>query len=346
MVSLEDIRAHNAQVSSSFPPGLVALFVGATSGIGAATLKAFAKNTRSPRAYFVGRSQEAADQIVAECKTLNPEGEYIFIPADVSLIRVVDEVCAQIKAKETQLNLLCLSQGVASFDRIGMVLHQSFNIVVDRVPETPEGIHLLTALAHYSRARFITQLLPLVQRASSIRRVLTVGAAGLEGAMDTSDFPALRVPFEKIRPHIASLLTLALEAMARKAPGVSFIHDYPGAVNTPLTQRMLGGNAAAAVGVEIPDDWMEPDESGERHLFLLTSGRYPDAELGLGAKGTIRAVQGVDGRAGSGVYSIGWDGECVSSEALEVLKGLREEGFADKVWEHTEGEFARITEIV
>ncbi|OJI98826.1 hypothetical protein ASPVEDRAFT_186572 [Aspergillus versicolor CBS 583.65] len=327
MVSLEDIRAHNAQVSSSFPPGLVALFVGATSGIGAATLKAFAKNTRSPRAYFVGRSQEAADQILAECKTRNPEGEYIFIQADVSLIRVVDEVCAQIKAKETELNIICLSQGVASFDRI----------------ETPEGIHLLTALLHYSRARFITQLLPLVQHASSIRRVLTVGAAGLEGAIDTSDFPALRVPFEKIRPHIASLLTLALEAMARKAPEVSFIHGYPGAVNTPLTQRMLG-SAAATVGVEMPDDWMEPEESGERHLFLLTSGRYPAAELGIGGKDK-GAVQGINGQAGSGVYSIGWDGECVSSEALEVLRGLREEGLVDKVWAHTEGEFARITAI-
>lgn len=121
MVSLEDIRTHNAQVASSFPPGLVGLFVGATSGIGAATLKAFAKNTRNPRAYFVGRSQEAADQIIAECKTLNSEGEYIFIPADVSLIRVVDEVCGQIKANERALNILCLSQGVASLDRIGII---------------------------------------------------------------------------------------------------------------------------------------------------------------------------------------------------------------------------------
>jgi hypothetical protein len=207
--------------------------------------------------------------------------------------------------------------------------------------ETPEGIHLLTALGHYSRARFITQLLPLMQRAFTLRRVLTVGAAGLEGPIDTSDFPALHVPFDKIRPHIASLLTLALEAMARKAPEVSFIHDYPGAVNTPLTQRMLGGSGAAAVGVEMPDDWMEPEESGERHLFLLTSGRYPAAVRE--GNGTIEAVKGVDGQVGSGVYSIGWDGECVSSEALQVMDRLREEGLVDKVWEHTEGEFARVT---
>lgn len=120
MLSLAEIQLSNAQASSTLPPGLVALFVGATSGIGAATLKAFAKYTRRPRAYFVGRSQEAADRIIAECAALNPEGEYIFIPADVSLIRVVDEVCAEIRAQETHLNILFLSAGVPSLDRSGM----------------------------------------------------------------------------------------------------------------------------------------------------------------------------------------------------------------------------------
>jgi hypothetical protein len=119
MVALSEILSFNAQINSSFPPGPAALFVGATSGIGAATLKAFAKYTVKPRAYFVGRSQEAADAIIAECRTLNPEGEYIFIAADVSLIKVVDEVCTQIQAREPYLNILFLSQGVARFDRPG-----------------------------------------------------------------------------------------------------------------------------------------------------------------------------------------------------------------------------------
>lgn len=57
---------------------------------------------------------------MAECKALNPQGEYTFVKADVSLIRVVDEVCEQIKAKEKAINILFLSAGLPSMDRRGI----------------------------------------------------------------------------------------------------------------------------------------------------------------------------------------------------------------------------------
>jgi len=116
MVSLSNVQLSNSLISSTLPR-LVAVFVGATSGIGEITLKKFAKYSHQPRAYFVGRSQGAADRIVAECKALNPQGEYIFIKADVSLIRVVDKVCEEIMAKEKALNILFLSAGAPSMDR-------------------------------------------------------------------------------------------------------------------------------------------------------------------------------------------------------------------------------------
>lgn len=122
MVSLATIQSSNSLISSTLPAGLVAVFVGATSGIGEITLKQFAKHAKRPRAYFLGRSQDAADRIVAECKALNPKGEYIFIKADVSLIRVVDKVCQEIKEKEKAVNILFLSAGEADISRTGMKL--------------------------------------------------------------------------------------------------------------------------------------------------------------------------------------------------------------------------------
>ena len=111
MVSLPDVQSSNSRIATSLPPGLVAVFVGATNGIGETTLKQFAKHARQPRVYFLGRSQEAGDRIAAECKALNAEGEYIFIKADTSLIRTVDDVCQDIKTKEKAVNLLVLSTG-------------------------------------------------------------------------------------------------------------------------------------------------------------------------------------------------------------------------------------------
>lgn len=115
MVSLSDVQASNSRISSSLPPGLVAVFVGATNGIGEFTLKDFAKSTVQPRVYFIGRSQEAGDRILAECKALNPDGEFTFIKADVSLLSVVDDICQDIKSKEKAINLLFLTAGSPKF---------------------------------------------------------------------------------------------------------------------------------------------------------------------------------------------------------------------------------------
>ncbi len=111
MVSLTAVQASNARIPTILPSGLVAVFVGATSGIGEYTLKEFAHLARQPRIYNIGRSQQASDRIAAECKKLNPDAQYTFIQADVSLIRNVDDVCEQIKAKEKTINVLFLSAG-------------------------------------------------------------------------------------------------------------------------------------------------------------------------------------------------------------------------------------------
>ena len=126
MVALADVQSSNARIASALPPGLVAVFVGATSGVGETTLKQFAKHTIRPRVYFVGRSQEAGDRIAAECKALNVEGEYVFIKADTSLIRTVDDVCRDIKKKEKAVNLLFLSTGSLISKGMSAVLPKLF----------------------------------------------------------------------------------------------------------------------------------------------------------------------------------------------------------------------------
>lgn len=111
MVSLELMRASNSLVATNLPAGLVAVFVGATSGIGETTLRQFAKQAKQPRIYFLGRREQEGKRIEADLEKLNPGGEYHFVQTDVSLMKNVDDACRQLRARESAINLLFLTCG-------------------------------------------------------------------------------------------------------------------------------------------------------------------------------------------------------------------------------------------
>lgn len=117
MVTLEQVQASNSEIKSAYPEGLVAVFAGATSGIGETSLREFVRHTSKPRVYIIGRSQSACDRLDAELKTLNPRGQYHFLRSDVSLLRNVDDVCREIRSKERALNVLFMSQGGLYFTK-------------------------------------------------------------------------------------------------------------------------------------------------------------------------------------------------------------------------------------
>ncbi|KAK4542453.1 hypothetical protein LTR36_006705 [Oleoguttula mirabilis] len=335
MVSFQAVQTSNAAIPTALPPGLVAVFVGATSGIGEYTLKAFAKHAIQPRVYFIGRSQASADRITKECKALNPEGEFVFLKVDVSLMKNVDDVCRVIKTKEDVINLLVLSQGALTPTEV-----------------TSENLRNAIALAYYSRTRFIVNLLPLLQRASALRRVVSILAGGREGWPDLNDWPLWKTnnPLA-VRRHITSMVTLSLEHLSKQAPDVSFVHDFPGAVRSNLAK----GNTAlhivlrTVLAIVGPFVYMPNDESGERHLFLATSVRYPPAKQAQDAvnavpleKGPVTIAQGTDGSDGSGVYTPDAQCESPGPKVVALVAKMRDEGVTEKLWEHTEAEFMRI----
>jgi hypothetical protein len=208
-----------------------------------------------------------------------------------------------------------------------------------RISETSEHLHLLATLNYYSRLRFITNLLSLIQDASVLRRVITVGGGSQEGPLDATDFPALRVPLSNLKGHLSSLITLGLETVGKTAPEVSFVHDYPGTVRTPFLNYMPEEMLQNLVFVPV-------DESGERHLYLATSMRFPalkDGNDGLPLRDGDELAVGTTGEIGSGMYSVGSDCESASPEVRYFLAGMREKGMMDEIWKHTEAEFKRIT---
>ena len=114
MVSLITIRTSNSALTKSSTP-LTAVFVGSTSGIGLATVKAFAASHPTPKAYIIGRSPSQFQPHLDEIKKTNPDGHFEFIKAEVSLMKEVDRVCDEIKRKEEKIDMLWLSCGVLKF---------------------------------------------------------------------------------------------------------------------------------------------------------------------------------------------------------------------------------------
>lgn len=110
MVSLKDIKKSNASLQQ-LPPGIVAVFVGATSGIGLGTLEALAHHANAPRAYIITRSKEKFAHIIGKLKLVNPMGTFMSIEGQFSAIKDVDAICEEIKKFETHVDILCMSPG-------------------------------------------------------------------------------------------------------------------------------------------------------------------------------------------------------------------------------------------
>ncbi|TKA23141.1 hypothetical protein B0A50_07171 [Salinomyces thailandicus] len=205
-------------------PGLVAVFVGATDGVGETTVRQFAKYAASPRVYIVGRSQEAGERVAQECRDVNPEGTFIFIKHETSLISNVENLCNKLAAEEKTVNVLFLTVGT-----------------LEIAGTTQEGLHYASALTIYARNHSISQLLPLIRQANGLRRVVTTFGATFEGDINMSDFQGTDLsPPAKMR-HTAAITTLALEAHQAAAPELSLVHNFPGAVKSGFNVFFPGG---------------------------------------------------------------------------------------------------------
>ena len=214
---------------------------------------------------------------------------------------------------------------------------------------TSEGLHKLTAIHIYGRVHFATQLLPLLRAgASTLARVIFVAAGAHEGPIDPTDFPALKQPLSTYRGHTCSMTSLCMQRLAESAPDVAFVNDYPGLVVTKLVTSFSGlYGALLRLLVALVGWWVAVplEESAARHLFLVTSEAYRPREgagMGVPLVQGLEVHGGIDGKAGSGVYSVGSDGEGPGEKAVALLDGYRKDGMQDQVWAHVTGELERI----
>jgi hypothetical protein len=279
---------------------------------------------------------------MADMKTINPSAQPTFLQTDISLLKNVDSVCAKITAQEKNLNLLFMTPGY---------------MTLKGRDETTDGLDRKFVLHFYARMRFITSLMPLLTTAAQdtsvnakarLSRVVSVldphasVRVGGSGTLDFSDLSLKRTfSLGTCQAHASLMGDFFLEAMAQRYPYTSFVHAYPSGVNTGLMRELPQGRVLKSVLGTLLSPFMVPvKESGERHLFAATSGKFPPKAEGEGVKEDVAV--GSDGIKGSGCYWSSWDGEVFPPN--QKLDKTREEGALEKVVQHTEEVFRRVIE--
>jgi NAD(P)-dependent dehydrogenase (short-subunit alcohol dehydrogenase family) len=222
MVAYDAIRASNALINDDNIPH-VAIFAGGTSGIGKYTVKALVKTGASIRIYLIGResSAEPMQQFIQELKGINSKAEVIWTEGEISLLAETKRICDLVKSKEKSIDLLFLSAGYAP---------------MGTRKETSEGLELSQSLEYYSRKLFILQLLPQL-KAAEAPRVVSILSGGMEreGLVDLDDLD-LKKPgnFSGVKAQVqyGIMITCTMDKLAIDNPEVTFIHSWPGLVDT------------------------------------------------------------------------------------------------------------------
>ena len=319
MVAIQVIRKSNGRIAE-LPDRLVALFLGATSGIGRSALIQFAMYAVQPRIYIVARQTSATTGLLEELHEKNREGTYTVVEKDVSLICETSDVVDFVKTRETKLDLLFESVGFISFSGR---------------QETAEGLEPSMTTRYYSRLHAAQGLLPLLNAAAS-PRVVSILAGGHEAKMNEEDLD-LRKPgnysIVGAAVHSATMLTLAYEHLARENPRISFVHAFPAFVATPIFSK--GSNGLLHLVMR----WIvQPlanlfatsvDEAGARALFYSTSDRYSVSD------GMVPLAEGMEKspKSEGGIFLSNEKSESLDNE--KILADFRARGVDEQVWRHT-----------
>lgn len=350
MVSYQEILASNANLNDSTTPR-VAVFVGGTSGIGNLTLRALisaaaatstTNNSGSSggndgssgnsggsnlRIYLVGRPS-ARSRVAAELLLSTAHhAEMIWLEADISLLSETKRVCDEIVERrgEKRVDLLFLSAGYAPFGTRR---------------ETSEGIEIAQGLEFYSRVLFVKNLGGLLGSARG--RVVSVLGGGLErgGSVDVGDLD-LKRNFSGVRAQAQylSMNTLGLEALAKEHPDVTFLHTWPGWVDTGNVRRGLdrgtwsGWVLLCVLEPLIRVFAMDQEEAAQRHLFMCTSAAFGGRGVVWEGEGKKKGVNSWGEEGPDGVFLVNYKCECTPNQG--VMPKLREKAL-ERVWEHTQ----------
>ncbi|OAQ98593.1 hypothetical protein LLEC1_03107 [Akanthomyces lecanii] len=330
MVTLSAAEPSNASIATSLPSGMVAVFVGGTSGIGGHALRSFAEQARSPTIY--PRRPVAGSRRPHHIRLHQAESRRTVHVHPVRR-QPFEQCCAGLRA-----------------DSVTDQEYQS-PWLTDRcaTSETTEGLYKAYVLPVTSRILFSLCLLPALQRAAGLRRVVSVFAAGHEGPFDETDWAGYcsKHPI-MARGHTAAMITMAHNTLAgQESPGRELHPQLPGRRQDQLWQGCQGLHGCGARGARAARA-AAPQVPLHRGLYGATSAAIPPANGAAGAgvplSDGMPVSVGADGRPGSGSYNLDAMCERASDAVQKRLGEAKESGAENRLWAHIMREIKEITD--
>ena len=324
MVSFQEIKASNTLINDATAPH-VAVFVGGTSGVGKSTIRALVATGVRVKIYLIGRktSKEPINAFIRELFAINSRAELVWTEGEVSLLAETKRICEIIKSKESHVDLLFLTAGYAPFGTR---------------KETVEGLEIAGSLEYYSRMLFVRHLLPLLKEAEASKVISVLAGGKEETTIDLDDLdlknPGIFAGF-KSQMQYATMNSTILEKLANENPTVTFIHSFPGWVNTGNMRRGPDPNSFT--------DWffgliLEPlsslfsisdEESGQRHLFQCTSSAFGGRGVSWKGKTGVNSLE----KEADGLFIVNDKCECTPN--AKVMLVLREKA-RRRIWARTQ----------
>jgi hypothetical protein len=194
---------------------------------------------------------------------------------------------------------------------------------------------------------FIAQsLLPLIQSAPGLKRIVDVAVGAKEIPINLNDLEAERCNQRQLEGRLATTKSLAWQELAERAPEVSIVTAFPGLVVTPIFGRIEGWMGVLFRAYAILFGWLVAvplDECAERHVFMATSSHFPSKiegeSRGAPVVGGLEACRGVDGEIGSGVYSVDRRNDAAGAKVIDLLRAYSEDGTRERIWQWMQDTF-------
>ncbi|CAG8698494.1 12226_t:CDS:2, partial [Acaulospora colombiana] len=140
---------------------------------------------------------------------------------------------------------------------------------------TEEGLDISMALQFYGRFKFFHELLPLVQKAKDAgedAKMMTILAAAKGSTTDFEDLDVKnKYSLRKSSAHVSTFNDVMVKVFAERHPDITFIHVYPGVVDTPVMRI----NWWMSMLMDVAKPFMrKPKVAGQILLYPLLNPKF------------------------------------------------------------------------